>query len=664
MSNQSFTTRAARRLAAALLFTATPAIAQQMETVHDIKAQFASIDYHGDPIGWNLGVADNPSLCKHYQGVVRYNDPAGVPYLFVTRSGNKTDSCPFDNSYPGELVVVRMGSRPTHGDRMRSNKWAKGKKPNKTVPDSADKAVKSFHFDTSGSSPDWPDLVPALGPNVIYHHPGSPQILGDVLAIPLEEPGSGSALTDTRVLFVDISDPENPVPLYSKPNPSQTGKFGSLGMVRMPDDGTVLFALVNSSDAKKMTFARSTSNSATGTDLKMPDWSFGNPAGWDKANNLIGGHWADNRQWQTTHLFVGDDGGIYLACADQEGKDNNGDDYIALFRGTNYGTYAGQPNLFDLQYVWQRHLKLNSGGKDMGNLNAASGFYVSPMGSLLFYSCEHDNDGEGASVKMGEFRSDGHDLNDPSGGPFDQREFQNPASCGGWVEMYEKKKGWKTNDVGNSWIFDYEDRNADDWDDFGDLDCNRQTVIGVPVPGTENCFGDNVSSVRWNLPYGRMVRLYKDDNYNGKYMQLEGRGEIIDLSNSPFPWNDGSYDDLEDEFSSIRFLQHGNGVDGIIVKPFGTVIDVGYGPIPAQSWSNALGRYGVKNGVLMMACEDASSASAGLGSNRLLIYPGSYGEAASTLQSGSFIISQPMRIERYNPSNALPPTATVVIGGF
>ena len=38
------------------------------------------------------------------------------------------------------------------------------------------------------------------------------------------------------------------------------------------------------------------------------------------------------------------------------------------------------------------------------NLAAASTFYVSPSGELIFYATEHDNDGPDETVKVGEWR--------------------------------------------------------------------------------------------------------------------------------------------------------------------------------------------------------------------------------------------------------------------
>ena len=46
----------------------------------------------------------------------------------------------------------------------------------------------------------------------------------------------------------------------------------------------------------------------------------------------------------------------------------------------------------------------SSGSSELLNFAAASTFYISPSGELIFYATEHDNDGPDESVKVGEWR--------------------------------------------------------------------------------------------------------------------------------------------------------------------------------------------------------------------------------------------------------------------
>ena len=64
-----------------------------------------------------LGSSPDPDIHKHYQGIVRKHGP-GTPYLFVSRSGNDVPECVTDCApEPGNLVIIRMGSRDTNGER-------------------------------------------------------------------------------------------------------------------------------------------------------------------------------------------------------------------------------------------------------------------------------------------------------------------------------------------------------------------------------------------------------------------------------------------------------------------------------------------------------------------------------------------------------------------
>ena len=122
-----------------MLFSEEHVLAQRV--ISNVDKQFGRIAHHGDSIGWHLGVAEDPDQCRHYQGVVRQNAPDGTPYLLITRSGNHTGhpfctgkgSCGL-KSCPGELIVVRLGSRDRHGERLRTNKYRGGISMDDTAP--------------------------------------------------------------------------------------------------------------------------------------------------------------------------------------------------------------------------------------------------------------------------------------------------------------------------------------------------------------------------------------------------------------------------------------------------------------------------------------------------------------------------------------------------
>lgn len=85
------------------------------------------------------------------------SEGTGTPYLFITRSGNDTPTCVFCDDEPGNLIVVKMNSRDTNGERMRTNRlirdWVpyfiEGGSPIPWTkpPDPRDRVVKIITFD-------------------------------------------------------------------------------------------------------------------------------------------------------------------------------------------------------------------------------------------------------------------------------------------------------------------------------------------------------------------------------------------------------------------------------------------------------------------------------------------------------------------------------------
>jgi hypothetical protein len=102
------------------------------------------------------------------------------------------------------------------------------------------------------------------------------------------------------------------------------------------------------------------------------------------------------------------------------------------------------------------------------------------------------------------------------------------ATCGGWVELYKHPEGWWSFG-GRSLMFDYVDRYRDDWRRLDDYDDE---------------FGDEPSSVRWNLVDGQEAKLCDHKDWGGAciWLSADGPGEagsgtvryISDLHASPY----------------------------------------------------------------------------------------------------------------------------------
>src|SRR5215216_6891985 len=91
--------------------------------VRNAVEQFRALKHHGEAVGWVLPEgegAPDPSNDDHYQGVARYPG-AGTPLLYLTQRDNDDAVVPPGVDAGGYLLVARMGTRPTTGERMRSN---------------------------------------------------------------------------------------------------------------------------------------------------------------------------------------------------------------------------------------------------------------------------------------------------------------------------------------------------------------------------------------------------------------------------------------------------------------------------------------------------------------------------------------------------------------
>jgi hypothetical protein len=151
---------------------ATTSGQQEIYFVPDVIGQFNKLALRPDALAFGKDGQPDPDISKHFQGIVRKHG-TGTPYLFVSRSGNDA-SCVFCNDGPGNIFIVRMGSRDTDGERLRSNRlirdWPIAEvlpggviNPWPTPPDPRDKTVARIDFNGQNG---WPN----------YGHPGGMQV--------------------------------------------------------------------------------------------------------------------------------------------------------------------------------------------------------------------------------------------------------------------------------------------------------------------------------------------------------------------------------------------------------------------------------------------------------------------------------------------------------
>jgi hypothetical protein len=112
-----------------------------------------------------------------------------------------------------------MDSRPNHGERLRSSRIAKDAPDDVTPPRLSDRAIA--YFTVVGGDPANPDPAGhpglAAGDDVgsraprAYQHPGGMALVGNMLAMALENPRRAGAVPRTQIMFFDVSDPAAPV---------------------------------------------------------------------------------------------------------------------------------------------------------------------------------------------------------------------------------------------------------------------------------------------------------------------------------------------------------------------------------------------------------------------------------------------------------------------
>lgn len=556
-----------------------------MRFVPDVEGQFYNLTQFPDPLGFNVGGSPDPSTCRHYQSLVRVDGSDGTPFFLVTRSGNT----PFppgeigcDDSdgetRNGHLIVFRMGSRDKNGERLRSNRLMKGRNFDATQPDLEDKA--SIYYTVVDGGLVLSDGAGGIPPKV-YQHPGGMQVVGNMLAVALETPretgprdacvacNAGlqqfcglcydyeSAPNRTLIMFLDVSDPEHPE-FRSQFVPKNSGgeTLAGAGVLALTPlaNGRYLM-MVTGGKNTTLFFYRSTL-----TDLSDPALS------WELVRSLPGPDVEDAHQ--TLHfLRQGDiNGQLYLAGA--RGiiffDDRDRIDLYKVDCQTPAECAPGENITMTVKYNGRRITpKAPTGGfTDLANLAAASGFYVSPSGELIFYATEHDNDGPNRSVKAGEWRH--RDVVRPGSptvlpsakvnGPYEVAEggsvqlsgSASPPITKAWIQGF-----WGQGFESPGWIADYADY---DKDDFGDLAAFEPVTYLGGVLFTQN---DKVQSWKWFAPPGCSISAV--DLHQGavdETVTLAGTGALVTAPDLTQVMNDGGTDDINAELDAVDFLSN------------------------------------------------------------------------------------------------------------
>ncbi len=531
-----------------------------------------------------------PTRQQHYQGIARAPVVGGPPIFFVARAGKPDASL---DPTEGAIWVVEMGSRDHDGERLRSNRLQKDIETQYTMPGSEDKVIHYWEFRSNYETPGGQFI------DLDYHHPGGIQLVGDVLAVSLEN-ANKDGMDLGKVAFFDVSTPTSPRFLGDFGLSFKDHGVAAVGIIRLPDDHFLAVVFTGGGD-DRMKFFRS-----NGTDFNDAGFYFcekeeGRCEDEDThtifstgdLNDLADlGYWRWKPEPQSLNFVneTGNDDSVWLigAVNDKETAPvQNGADILYVWEVAGFAegeavTMTGTRKNVSKQlssegnmssddpvcdWIWPNNLR-----RQEANFSAGAGAYVSPSGELLYYATSYWNLGEGFINRMAELRHS--DVSSSStcgpqfrdnhlGGPYFIPEGSQLTLYGNvhviepWAQMYAYA-GY----TGPSYMLDWRDQSLEDWQDFRLLDGHREWFLIPPAWGDAcrnktgivdergtNGFDNCMESFRFCGPVNAKLEIYDDnandgwegaDGNNG-WISCEGTGSVvyagsfIDPANYPQP---------------------------------------------------------------------------------------------------------------------------------
>ena len=267
----------------------------------------------------------------------------GGRYVAISRSLE-------DESTDVSFVVVEMASRDPDALRFRSNRLDPSWSIALTAPPVRDRVVRTMPHEAG------------------FLHAGGMQALGNVLAVPFET-GPGS-----KVVFYDLSDPEQPVRLDNEVDHTPLSDEAGTATLGKLANGHFLL-IIGRSNANTLDFYVS-----TGTDLRTTGYAWFDT--WHE--DELTGDDSEFGNYQNLSFVAGCGGTLFLAGTHRSYVGGFGDDFVDLFAVTN-----GTGDDVAIHKVAQKQL-ICRGNCDF---DAAGGVYVDPGGQLYVYGTTHDNDG-------------------------------------------------------------------------------------------------------------------------------------------------------------------------------------------------------------------------------------------------------------------------------
>ena len=461
----------------------------------DVVRAFRSLPRYGDFIAVheNEKITDDvyTGIHNHFQGIQRLKGGN----RFVISGGNKKDS-------HAHLFIVKLAY------------YQLDLKNKKSLP-------KNLKTGPIGSNVLFKEKIPGVDQleEIVcletgrYWHAGGIALLGDVLAVPLENRDEDKSV----IAFYNLSQVRKIERLKNMIIRS-SGKCGAVALAKLADGRIVCISWSDDDkgpDRFEIYLSKSTKQL----------FVFGKPIAinYSTVKNKPSG----KSKFQAIQLLHQEDGKLYILATQNTNKlapKLNGNNEALLFELELYPKQNKEST--SIKFLQKR--KFAQGGS-YHNFAAACGVYVSPNNKLALYAGHHWRSKK--SIRFAEFWNEGERRDE-------KIEYINE----GVIELFEDKN-FKKRKVNI----------------YGDRMSQFKKYDDLFVHG--EYFDDKVSSVRFLLPEGVKYRLYDDSNYNkGKstknHLTLTGTGyleSIPDLSKL-------GYDGLKfsrnfgDKTSSSRFL--------------------------------------------------------------------------------------------------------------
>ncbi len=556
--------------------------------VANAVSQFTNIKNDGEWIGAfkHPNIPDtNQSSKDHYQGIYRAPFHAGANnnILYVSKSGPASEN----KNYIGTVQITSAASESNvrMGERMGSNLLIKNLKPGDSLP---------FHNNTVALN----DKVINAQVSQHWKHPGGMQMVGDIMAVPLEQPlitqqyqrSDGVFVSSaSRIAFYNCSNPASPRQMNYILDMAEaeasvsalrlaaiqdaTGKdrieAGVASITKLPN-GKFMLMVTYALDAvvvvfvsnEESFFKRDNSGKVVENDkfkFEFYDVWFANEQ-YQKSS----GKWPWEKStftndkaissFQQLSLINQKDGKLFVIGSVNTSKLApviNGKDMVRLFEVKGFpGDPTDPSGNIKFNYIAEKHLKMESGdGENFSNGNAGISAYVSPTRELLLYGIFH-NESSKDLLKISEYRHNSMAFADNRvGSKFRPNHLGEPITIGlgenikldassryisSWVDFYEDSNYNSTNGSRRVITMEQVDQHKDDYNNFGTLDN----------------YHDKMTSFRMGLEGQHALAMYQDDSFEkamfiGKYANSVW-GQLITSSNV------GS--DLNDKLSSAVFL--------------------------------------------------------------------------------------------------------------